>query len=94
MVRQRGAAIALPPLRRVQGMGPTPGQDAEGHWDGRKWKHQRAPSDRLPWKDGAMEAVLDSLRSTSGIFGDFEATPEDEEGEDSEGEEGGPGPSL
>lgn len=47
-----------------------------------RWKHPRAPSARLLWKN-----------SDGGDFGFLEETlrwpPEEEEGEESEGEEGG-----
>ena len=54
------------------------------------WKHPRAPSVRLLWKEKATDAVLAFLRDTR--VGCMVTLRPQEEGEDSEGEEGGRGP--
>ena len=52
-----------------------------------------AHSVRLLWDGRATEAVLDFLRMTRvGCIGAGRGPPEEEEGEESEGEEGGPVP--
>ena len=52
-----------------------------------------AHSVRLLWDGRATEAVLDFLRTTRiGCIGADRGPPEEEEGEESEGEEGGPVP--
>ena len=58
-----------------------------------EWKRLRTPSVRLLWDGRATKAVLDFLRTTRvGSIGTERVPPEEEEGEVSEGEEGGPGP--
>ena len=58
-----------------------------------EWKRPRTPSVGLLWDGRATEAVLEFLRTTRvGCIGTERVPPEEEEGEDSEGEEGGPGP--
>ena len=61
------------------------------------WKHPKAPTVRKLWKEGATEAVLEFLGdvrvgcwSSAGVV----RTPREGEGggEESECEEGGPGP--
>ena len=57
-----------------------------------EWKRPRTPSVRLQWEMKATGAVLEFLRTTRvGCVGAGRVPPEDR-GEDSEGEEGGPGP--
>ena len=57
-----------------------------------EWEHPRAPSVRLLWDVRAAGAVPEFLRTARvGCIGADRAPPEDR-GEDTEGEEGGPGP--
>ena len=57
------------------------------------WRRPRAPSVRFLWDGRSTEAVLKFLRSTRvGSIGAERVPPEEEEGEESEGEEGGPRP--
>ena len=57
-----------------------------------EWEDPRTPSVRLLWNGRATEAVLEFLRPTRvGCIGVGREPPEDEGGEDSEGEERGPG---
>ena len=57
-----------------------------------RWERPRAPSVRYLWDRRAADAVLELLRTTRvGCMGTGRAAPEDR-GEDTEGEEGGPGP--
>ena len=56
------------------------------------WKHPRAPSARLLWKEKATEAVLDFLRDTRVGCMVTLRPAEEEDGEGSEGEAGGLGP--
>ena len=59
-----------------------------------EWERPRAPSVRILWDSRATEAVLVFLRTTrAGCIGAERVPPEDR-GEISEGEGGGPGPSL
>ena len=93
MVRQRGAVIAPPPLRQVQGMVSTVGQDAEGHWEGLQVETPAGPLGQATvegWDNGGGVGI--PKKHESGMFGVFEATSEDEEGDDREGKEGGPSP--
>ena len=81
----------------MQDVDPAAGQDVEGHREGLQVEHLRAPSAKLLWKDKATEAatevVLDFLRSTRvGCLVTLRRPPEEEEGEESEGENGGPAP--
>lgn len=58
-----------------------------------EWKHPCTPSVRLLWDGRATDAVLEFLRTTRvGCIGTERVPPEEGEGEDSEGEEGGLGP--
>ena len=57
------------------------------------WKHPRAPSVRWLWQEGPTKAVLEFLggtrvdgRTAASVIG-----PREEEGQELEGEEGGPG---
>ena len=55
------------------------------------WKHPKVPSIRLLWREEAKEAVPEFLRDTrAGCI--VTMRPPEEEGEESEGEKGGPGP--
>ena len=57
-----------------------------------EWEHPRTPSVRLLWDVRAAGAVLEFLRTTRvGCIGVGRAPPEDR-GEETDGEEGGPGP--
>ena len=57
-----------------------------------EWKHPRAPSVRLLWDVRAAWAVLKFLRTTRvGCIGVGRVPQEDRE-EETDGEEGGPGP--
>ena len=58
------------------------------------WKHPRVPSVRsvrLLWEEEATEAVLYFLRDTK-VGCVVTLRPPEEEGEDSDGDEDGPGP--
>ena len=60
-----------------------------------EWKHRCNPSVRPLWGGWATEAVIEVLRTTRvGCVGTERVTSEEADGEDSESEEGGPGPPL
>ena len=71
-------------------MGPAGKKDVEEIERACEWKRPRTPSVRLLWDGRATEAVLEFLHTT--MVGCIGAPPEEEEGEVSEGEEGGPDP--
>ena len=73
-------------------LGSAGREDVEGDRESYEWKRPRTPAVRLLWDGRATEAVLEFLRTRVGCIGTESARPEEEEGEDSEGEEGKPGP--
>ena len=91
MVCQRRALVAAPPFHQVPGVGPV-GKDVEGDREGVRGETPAHSLGQAPVGWRATETVLDFLRMTRvGCIG-TEIEPPEEDGGESEGEEGGPGP--
>ena len=87
VARQRRAPVAAPPLHQVP--------QARRMWKeigkASGWKHPRTPSVRLLWDGRTTAAVLEFLRTARvGRIGAERVPPEEEGGEETEGEPGPP----
>ena len=86
------AAVEAPPVhavRVVDGAETQAWKDVGGTCE---WKHPRTPSVRLLWDVRAAGAVLEFLRTTRVGCISGERVPAEDRWDDTQGEEGGPGP--
>ena len=95
VVQQRQVANTQPPVHQVSFPGPPDQEVVEENGKDCRWEHPSAPSVRWLWDESATKAVLEFLGDTrAGRRTSTRAAmgPRDEVGQQSEEEEGGPGP--